>query len=150
MLNAQVKKSIDDSVLCWLATVDKNKFPNVSPKEVFSCWDDKYIIIANIASPESVRNIKNNTSVCVSFIDVLVQKGFKAKGEAQILDNQNPVYEEMKSVLEKITNGKYPFREIIAVEVQYVKPIIAPSYSLFPEMTDQQRIDVAKKQYRLR
>jgi len=149
MLSAQVKKSIDECVLCWLATTNKDYQPNVSPKEVFTYWLDQHIIIANIASRKSALNIRENALVCISFIDVLVQKGFKAKGMAVVLDEEKSAYQEMKCVLEKMTNGKYPFREIIAVEIKYVEPIIAPSYRFFPEMKAQEIIDRAKKKYRL-
>ena len=46
------------SVLCWLATVDDHGMPNVSPKEIFCCHGERELLIANIASPQSVRNIK--------------------------------------------------------------------------------------------
>ncbi len=36
MLTSDIKKYIDQSVLCWLATVSKDGIPNVSPKEIFT------------------------------------------------------------------------------------------------------------------
>ena len=77
MLSSEVQNSAAHSVLCWLATVDGNGQPNVSPKEIFAAFDTEHLVIANIASPSSVRNIEVNPLVCVSFIDVFVQKGFK-------------------------------------------------------------------------
>ena len=80
MLTTDIKKSIDTCVLCWLATVDKDQQPNVSPKEMFTYLDDHTLLIANIASPNSVRNIAQQPKVSVSFVDVFTQKGFKLKG----------------------------------------------------------------------
>jgi predicted pyridoxine 5'-phosphate oxidase superfamily flavin-nucleotide-binding protein len=77
MLSSEVLNYASRSVLCWLATVDENGQPNVSPKEIFAVFDSEHLVIANIASPMSVRNIGVNPRVCVSFIDVFVQKGFK-------------------------------------------------------------------------
>lgn len=57
MLSDEVKKSIEESILCWLATADSKGMPNVSPKEVFLPYGKEEIIIANIASPKSVKNI---------------------------------------------------------------------------------------------
>ena len=34
-LTAQMRQAIESSVLCWLATVDSEGQPNVSPTEVF-------------------------------------------------------------------------------------------------------------------
>lgn len=57
--------------------------PHVSPKEVFAVVDDQHVVIANIASPHTVRNIAINPRVCLSFVDVFVQKGFKLQGLAR-------------------------------------------------------------------
>jgi len=147
VLTEQVKRCVNHSVLCWLATTDKDGMPNVSPKEIFTCWRNEFIIIANIASPGSLRNIKENGSVCVSFIDVLVQKGYKVKGNAEIVQDGHSSYEKMKAELEKMTLGKYPFMQVFAVKVKQVESIEAPSYFLFPEISEQERIKQAKKQY---
>nr|MCU0806126.1 pyridoxamine 5'-phosphate oxidase family protein [Burkholderiales bacterium] len=58
MLTDDVLDFIRRSVLCWLATVDANGTPNVSPKEVFCAHGREGVLIANIASPTSVRNLR--------------------------------------------------------------------------------------------
>ena len=72
-----IKQSIDKSILCWLATVSDAGMPNVSPKEIFQYYREDRVIIANIASPQSIKNIEQNPNICVSFIDILVQKGYQ-------------------------------------------------------------------------
>ena len=145
-MDEKVKEAIDKSVLCWLATATPEGVPNVSPKEVFTYFNDT-IIIANIASPNSVKNIRENDQVCVSFIDILVQKGFQVKGKANILDNSSEGYSSLEKPLLAITQGKYPFQSITQIEIQSIKPIIAPSYFLFPERTEQDQIESAMKTY---
>ena len=98
-LTKEIKESIEKSVLCWLATVSNENIPNVSPKEIFTFFGTESLIVANIASPQTVRNIKQNQSVCISFIDVLVQKGFQLKGKAEIIKNSHAEFVEMKNVL---------------------------------------------------
>jgi len=56
----------DQFVLCWLATVSEKGVPNVSPKELFIFEQEKQLLIANIASPQSVKNIRANPQVYVS------------------------------------------------------------------------------------
>ena len=146
MLNSKIKTSIDKSVLCWLATSNEN-IPNVSPKEVFTYFDDFHIIVANIASPQTVKNIKNNPNVCMSFIDIFVQKGYQIKGKATIIDNSNPEFIRMEKMLLKITKGKYPFKTITSISVDSIKTIMAPSYLLYPETTEAEQIEAAKKAY---
>lgn len=147
MLTESVKKSIDQSVLCWLATSSTDNIPNVSPKEVFTHYGDTHIIIANIASPQTVMNIKENKNICLSFIDVFVQKGFQVKGEARIVGNSDPDFSELETPLLLITKGKFPFASITIVTVKHIKPIIAPSYLFFPNITEAEQIESARKTY---
>ena len=146
-LTAEIKNLMDKSVLCWLATASAEHVPNVSPKEIFTHNGPDSIIIANIASPQTVRNIKQNENVCVSFIDVLVQKGFQVKGKARIISKNDPEFADMEKILTQMTGGKFPFATITKITMHQVKPILAPSYLFYPETTEAQQIDSAKKAY---
>ena len=146
-LTEEIKEYIDRSVLCWLATTSSDLQPNVSPKEIFTHFGTDKIIIANIASPQTVRNIKENESVCVSFIDILIQKGFQVKGKARIIDETEDTFAEMNKILTQMTGGNFPFSTITEITIEKVKPIIAPRYILFPETTEEDQIESAKKVY---
>lgn len=146
-LTQEIKKSIDKCVLCWLATVSNDLIPNVSPKEVFNYIGANKIIIANIASPQSVNNIKQQNNVCVSFVDVLVQKGFQIKGNARIVQVGDSGFLEMEQALLKMTKGMFPFSSITEITIDTVKPILAPRYILFPDTTESSQIESAKKSY---
>ncbi len=148
MLTDKIIEYLDRSVLCWLATSSIDNEPNVSPKEVFTYYDLSTILIANIASPQSVKNINQNENVCVSFIDVFVQKGFKLKGKAKIVKKTDTSFSTFAEPLMQITKGEFPFSTIMVINVTSVKPIIAPKYILYPETTEQQQIESAKHAYR--
>jgi len=146
-LTNQIKEYIDRSVLCWLATASSENIPNVSPKEIFNYYREEKIIIANIASPQTVLNIKLNENVCVSFIDVFIQKGFQVKGKAKIIKKTDSEFLKMKEILTEMTEGKTPFSTITEITIEKVKPIIAPKYILFPETTEKEQIESAKELY---
>jgi len=147
VLNKEIKEYIDRSVLCWLATASSDNVPNVSPKEAFKAFGDDSIIIANIASPQTIKNIKENNQVCLSFIEVFVQKGFQLKGIAEIITEEHEEYKAMKNSLEEFTQGAFPFKSITRIKVEKVKKIIAPSYKLFPDISEEEKIVEAKKSY---
>ncbi|WP_375560830.1 pyridoxamine 5'-phosphate oxidase family protein [Bernardetia sp. OM2101] len=147
MLTQEIKNSIKNSILCWLATVDTENMPNVSPKEIFTFYQEDSIIIANIASPQSIHNMMYNSNVCVSFIDIFVQKGFQLKGKARIIKKTDSEFEELEHILTKMTKGKYPFSTITKIKIEKSKKIIAPSYMLFPHLTEAEQIENAKKLY---
>ena len=66
MLTPEVLDYMDRSVLCWLATANAHWQPNVSPKEIFAPWNNA-VLVANIASPKTIKNLKVNPKVCLSF-----------------------------------------------------------------------------------
>ena len=143
----EVKKYIEKSVLCWLATTDGNGDPNVSPKEIFLYGGNKNIIIANIASPNSVKNILLNPKVCVSFIDVFEQQGFKVKGTANVIKPGDNSFEEYLGKLRELADERFPIKGIIEVNIEKTTPIKAPSYFLFPDLSLEQQIQSGLKTY---
>ena len=148
-LTKEIKDSIDKSVLCWLATASVDNWPSVSPKEIFTCFGTDQLIIANIASPQSVRNVRENELVCVSFIDILVQKGYQLKGKARVIEKTDLEFLEMEKPLLEMTGGNFPFNSIIVISIESAKPIIAPRYMLYPETTQEEQIESARKSYGL-
>ena len=148
-LTSEIKEYINRSVLCWLATVSAENIPNVSPKEIFNYYGTNKIIVANIASPQTVRNIKQNPNISISFIDILVQKGFQVKGKAKIIGKVDSEFLEMEKILNEMTGGNFPFLTITEIKIEQIKPIIAPKYILYPETTESEQIESAKKIYRI-
>lgn len=149
MLTKEIEAAIDDSVLCWLATSSADNMPNVSPKEIFCYFEDDTIIVANIASPQTVKNIRANKNVCISFIDILKQKGFQLKGAAEIIEKSATDFSKMEKMLLHLTEGKFPFATITKITITSSKPIIAPKYLLYPNTTEEQQVESAKKSYGL-
>lgn len=149
MLDNTVQQYIDQSVLCWLATAGKDGWPNVSPKELFLSIDSNTLVIANIASPQSVRNIQQNDKVCVSFVDVFVQKGYQLKGRAQLIVPQNAFYGNYKTVFEQQFGDAFPMASFIEIRIEQVKPILAPSYQFFPTTEETKQVQNALKTYKV-
>lgn len=48
-----------------------------------------------------------------------------------------------------MTEGKFPFENIIEITLQQSKPIIAPKYILYPATTEKEQIENAKEQYKI-
>jgi hypothetical protein len=148
MLAPEVITCARRAVLAWLATVDPDGCPNVSPKEVFAVVDRRMFVVANIASPTSVRNLSQRNQACLSFIDIFVQKGFKVKGRVELFARTHPTFAVWSAPLERITQDRFPIHSIIVLHPRTVEPIVAPSYTLFPsETTEASQIAVAMKSY---
>jgi len=142
---------IHRSVLCWLATVDAHGQPNVSPKEVFAAFDEQHLVIAHIASPISVRNIQQNPKVCVSLIDIFVQKGWKLIGQAQNVNASDEAFHAYAKPLLAMAGGKFKIQAVLVVKVEHAHPILAPSYRFYPDtITEEAQMDAAMKAYGVR
>ena len=78
-----------------------------------------------------------------------MQKGYQLKGVAKIISENDPDFSAYKNELLKITKGKFPFKSITKISVKTAKEIIAPRYILYPETTEQQQVESARKMYNL-
>lgn len=149
VLSEEVLERMETSVLCWLATVSKDGMPNVSPKEAFMHDGHGKILIAHIASPQSVGNLESNGFACLSFLDVFVQKGFKIQGKACVLRDGHEGFQIQYAKLRRYIGPKFPIHAVIEFEPETVSPIIAPSYRMFPEIGERDMVRESLKTYRV-
>ena len=149
-INQSFREEAERAVLCWLATVSADGQPNVTPKELFAIHDDETLVIADVLSTNSVRNIQANPRVCVSFIDVFAQRGFKVDGEARVIAPEAPDFATFGAPLLKMAGQTFPVRHAIVVRVTRISRIWAPSYTLVPERTEAERHEEAYRRYGVR
>lgn len=135
LLTNLVREAASRSVLCWLATVDAHGQPNVSPKEVWAIADHQHVVVAHIASPVSARNIAQRPQVCLSFVDVFVQKGFKLTGTAHEVRADDPAFTRWAAPLLAMVGQRFAIQSVLVIHVSSVAPIIAPSYRFYPDET---------------
>jgi predicted pyridoxine 5'-phosphate oxidase superfamily flavin-nucleotide-binding protein len=147
ILDENVRRLVDETVLCWLATSSASGQPSVSPKEVFAVYENDSIIIANIASPNSARNIQENSRVSVSFVNVFTQKGYQIRGAAEYFRSGDCGFPAIEKDLLDITKGMFPFKSVFLIRAEEVSEILAPRYRLFPETTEQDQISSAMIRY---
>ena len=77
-----------------------------------------------------MRNLQTNPACCVSFIDIFRQKGFKLVGTAHVIGRKDADFEGISAPLRAIAGNRFFVRNVIAVTVEHVAPIVAPSYAL--------------------
>lgn len=147
ILTEDIQRSADESVLCWLATSSPTGEPNVSPKEIFACFGDTEIIVANIASPRTITNLHHNPRVCLSFIHVFRQKGYQLHGNGDIIREGHDDFDARAEPLRKIAGVKFPFDTIIRIVIDHARPIVAPRYVLYPETTEAEQVESAMELY---
>ncbi len=150
LLTEPIREAARRSVLCWLATVDAEGQPNVSPKEVWAIADDQHVVVAHIASPMSARNIAQHPQVCLSFVDVFVQKGFKLVGTAREVRAGDAEFATWAKPLLAMVGQRFTIQSVLVVHVQSVTAILAPSYRFYPhDTTEASQVASAMRAYKV-
>jgi len=80
-----VKKAISEIRPALVATAGKDGLPNVSPKGSFRVLDDEHVLFAELRSPRTIANLKENPKVSVIGLDPASRKGWRIWGQAEIL-----------------------------------------------------------------
>ena len=128
LISADMKRVVEEQRLGFVATVCPDGTPNLSPKGTTAVWDADHLVFANIRSPGTLANLRQNPSVEVNVVDPFVRKGYRFKGVASILDS-GPQYDEVIAFY-KERGVANTIREVVMVRVQSAQPIDSLAYDL--------------------
>ena len=89
-----VKNFVNNLHLGYVATVSSDNTANLSPKGTIATWNDDRLVFANIKSPKTIANLKINSSLEINMVDPLLRKGYRFKGNGQVIDS-GETYDEI-------------------------------------------------------
>lgn len=136
ILTEDMKRVVREQRLGFIATVDPDGSPNLSPKGTMLVWDDDHLAFADICSPGTMANLKLNPAIEINLVDALVRKGYRFKGTAEI-HAAGPVLEDF---IQRYTGGKSSdrtgnrtgvaglMRAAVLVRVTWAAPLVSPGY----------------------
>ena len=128
MISEEIKEFLSQQRLGYVATVTSDGKPNLSPKGTIIGWDNTSLAFADIRSPDTINNLKNNSNVEINVIDPLLRKGYLFQGEARIINDTN-LYAEILVYYRNI-GVKSPINSIVLVNVSHVSEVTSPLYDL--------------------
>ena len=128
ILTADMKRVVGEQRLGFVATVCPDGTPNLSPKGTTAVWDDDHLVFANIRSPATLSNLRQNPNVEVNVVDPFVRKGYRFKGVASVLKS-GALYEKAIAFYRE-RGARSTIREIVMIRVQRAQPIDSPAYDL--------------------
>lgn len=128
-LTADMKRVVEEQRLGFVATVCPDGTPNLSPKGTTAVWDDDHLVFANIRSPGTVANLRQNPSVDVNVVDPFARKGYRFKGTATILE-AGPAYERAVDFYRRRGSVVSLIREIVLIRVLSAQAIDSPVYDI--------------------
>lgn len=122
--------------LCFVATVDDDGTPNLSPKSSLMVYDDDHLVFANIASPNTVRNLRRNPAIEINAIDIFLRRGYRFKGTAELMPPGTPEYDFVAEPFWADNGKQFPVHEIVKAHVARAAPVLSPAYTYIDEITE--------------
>jgi len=128
-LTDDMKRVVDEQRLGFVATVCPDGTPNLSPKGTTAVWDDDHLIFANIRSPGTLANLRQNANIEVNVVDPLLRKGYRFKGVASVLAS-GALYDQVIAFYQARGSRVSAIREVVLVRVHSAQPIDSPAYDM--------------------
>lgn len=124
----EIKSFLKQQKLGFVATINKNNTPNLSPRGTIFAWDDEHIIFADIKSPQTTKNLEKNSMIEVNVINPITRKGILLSGSTVILKEGK----EFSQILDfyKKQGIQSKISAVIKVKVNEIQEITSPLYDL--------------------
>lgn len=128
VLTNEMQDFVNEQRLAFVATICADGSPNLSPKGTTAVWDDDHLIFADVCSPQTVENLRDNRSIEINVVDPFLRKGYRFKGHARIL-NDGQEFEDGVAFMRK-RGSKSEIKNIVLIEVITAAPLFSPAYDL--------------------
>ncbi|MCA9830665.1 MAG: pyridoxamine 5'-phosphate oxidase family protein [Dehalococcoidia bacterium] len=128
VLDDDMKRVVSEQQLGFVATVNADGTPNLSPKGTLSVWDDEQLMFVDIRSPQTAANLERNAAVEVNVVDPLLRKGYRFRGVAEV-HRDRPIFERV--VAERSSRGNpLVVQSVVLIRVEVAVPVTSPAYDL--------------------
>ena len=128
LISSEIRNFVNYQKLGYVATVSADNTPNLSPKGTIVAIDESHLAFADIRSPQTIENLRQNSSIEINVVDPIHRKGFRFKGNGNITDKGK----QFEDILEQYKkNGvKSKINAIVIVTVNTLDEVTSPSYDL--------------------
>jgi uncharacterized protein len=135
-LTGEIAAFIDNVQLCFVATVNQDGSPNLSPKASLAVYDDRHLVFANMASPQTVDNLRRDPRIEINVVDIFLRHGYLFQGTATLMGEGTPEYGFVADPFWAKNGRNYPIHEIVKIEVTGISEIRSPAYTYGEGITE--------------
>lgn len=128
LITSKIKNFLIQQKLGYVATVSSDGMPNISPKGTIVGWDSETLVFANIRSPDTIDNLKNNPNVEINVIDPILRKGYLFSGVCTILTDGN-LFDDIFSYYRNYGVTSM-IHSIVLVKLSKISPVTSPLYDV--------------------
>jgi predicted pyridoxine 5'-phosphate oxidase superfamily flavin-nucleotide-binding protein len=129
LIDNDIRDIVDSAQLGFVATVNPDGSPNLSPKGSIRVYDDDHVAFMDIASPATVANLSVNPRVEIAVVDFLRRRGYRFSGTAELHRPGSAVHTWLHQWLLGLNGPGYPAKHAVLVHVERVRPILSPAYT---------------------
>jgi predicted pyridoxine 5'-phosphate oxidase superfamily flavin-nucleotide-binding protein len=126
-INADMEAIIKQAMLSFVATVNEDGTPNLSPKASLKVTNG-VLYFADIASPGTIRNLRRNPAVEINVVDIFQRRGYRFKGRALILPPGNDEYSMIADWVWATNGREYPVNHVVKIETTSIAPLLSPAH----------------------
>src|SRR5215470_20360580 len=90
-ITADMAMIIRRAILSFVATVNEDGTPNLSPKVSLTVRNG-ILYFADISSPGTIRNLRRNAAIEINVVDIFSRRGYCFKGVASLLSAGHAEY----------------------------------------------------------
>ena len=145
MLTEDMKRILAEQKIGYVATVNEDGTPNLSPKATFVLLDESTLIFGELRSPNTARNLRDRPSLEINFVDVYYRKGFRLKGEGVHHPKGSAEFDELLVHFEPWGTLADRLRGIVVVKLSRAIPVTSPAYDM--GATEEELYDSWKSHY---
>lgn len=130
MLSEDMKAIIATYPLGFVASVNKDGTPNLSPKGTFVVLNDRQMVFGHIRSPQTMGNIAERPTVEINFLDVLSRKAVRVRGRATMFLKSAPEFDALFAALQGWKGYTEVMKAVVRVDVEKASLIVSPAYDI--------------------
>ncbi|WP_321930696.1 MULTISPECIES: pyridoxamine 5'-phosphate oxidase family protein [Paraburkholderia] len=126
-ITADAEAIIKGAILSFVATVNEDGTPNLSPKASLTVRNGK-LYFADIASPGTLRNLNLNPAVEINVVDIFQRRGYRFNGRALILPPGGEEYAMIADWIREVNGPEYPVEHVIRIEISSISSLCSPAH----------------------
>src|SRR5262245_32415760 len=130
MLTEDMKSLTATFPLGFVASVNKDGTPNLSPKGTFVVLNERQLAFGHIRSPQTMGNIAERPTIEINFLDVLARKAVRVRGRAQMFARSAPEFSSLFAAFSGWTGYTDIMKAVVRVDIEKASLILSPAYDL--------------------
>lgn len=125
-LTEQMKRTVTDQSLGFVATVRPDGTPALSPKGTTRVWDDDHLVFLHIHSAGTVANLASNPAVEINVVDPIRRKGWRFAGCATV-HTHGALFDQVITWYDRPGSASAA-RAVVLIEINRAEELISPAY----------------------